>query len=284
MDGSSSRALPEPEGGWRGVGTQALVVAALWALAIFTITAFLLPQMDPECYTDDTGSTVCPLPESRNPALAELLDVRWPPIGSWEVLALAGALAAIFVAVGVSLFLSTNNPWSRTGGAPDLVGLQAALGGVGLGLVVAGPGFVRPISAVACVALGLIAWLLAAVACRIFVRSLQRRYAEHLRRTRLREHGRRLLADVVDVAYLPAAGTTGGSVFRVEARPRGGGRSLVGLLQVPRPDAPVVGGTVFVYSDGAHAHPTGVDVVMDPDPESIRDAHYDERYPEPSPY
>lgn len=284
MAGWSLRELGEPEGGRRGIGTRAAAVAALWALATFTLAAFLMPQMDPECYSDGTSTTICPLPESRDPGLAGIFDVRWPPVDGWEGLAIAVAVLSILVAVGVSIFLSTAEPWSRTGGAPDTVGLQAALAGAGLGLIVAGSGYVRPLIALAFVAAGLLAWLLAVLACRIFVRSLRLRYAEHLRRTQLREHGRRMLADVVEVRWRQSAGTTDRSIFEVTARPRGETQTVEGLLGAPRPDAPVGGGTVFVYTDGEHNHPTGINVVMDPDPDSIRDPDFELHYPDPSPY
>lgn len=284
MDTPSLRPLPEPDGGWRRVGTMWAVVAVLWALASFTLVAFVNPLMDPECYSDGTGTTICPLPESRDQALAGIFDVRWPSLHGWEPLGLGLAILSIMVAVGVSIFLSTTDPWSSTGGAPDTVGLQASLTGAGLGLIVAGSGYLRLLPALGFVGAGLLAWFLAALILRALVRSLTRRYAEHQRRTDLREHGRRLLAEVVEVRYLSAAGTTDRAVFEVMARPYGQAQVVEGLVGAPRPDAPIVGGTVFIYADDETDHPTGVAVVMEPDPDSIRDPDFEERYPEPSPY
>ncbi|WP_154402068.1 hypothetical protein [Ornithinimicrobium cavernae] len=262
------------------MAAQGVAVAALSALATFTIFAFLIPQMDPECSSNGTGSRVCPLPEARNPALIGILEVRWPPADGWEGLGITVAVLSVFAALGISIFLSMDDPWSSIGGAPHTVGLQAALAGTGLALVAAGIGYVRPIVALALAGAGLLALLLAALTYRRFVRTVRRRHVEHQRRRQLREHGTRVIADVLDVSWRPGAGTSEREIFEVTARPRGTTQVVTALPGVPRSDAPVIDGTVDVCADGEHDHPTGINVVMDADPDSVRDPDFEQRYPD----
>jgi hypothetical protein len=52
-------------------------------------------------------------------------------------------------------------------------------------------------------------------------------------------------------------------------------------LTVPRADAPVVGGTVIVIHDDREAHPTGIAVILELDPEGLRDPEALTTYPHP---
>lgn len=284
MQGTALRYLPAPEGGWHRITTWVTWVAALWAVATFIMVAIVTPRMDPECYSDGTSVTICPLPEDRNPALTGLLEARWPDLGAWTTLAGVAGVLLLLAAVGASIFLSTIEPWSSTGGAPNTVVLQASLAGIGLGLISAGLGYVRPLVVFGFVAAGVLAWGFGALLCRAFVRSLRDRYAKHLRRARLRERGKRLLAEVIDVYWLRGAGTSDLLLFEVTARQCDEPRMFDGLIRLPRADAPVIGGTIFVYTDGASYHPTGIDVVMEQDPASVRDPDVEQRYPDLSPY
>jgi len=188
------RSLPVPDGGWPHVLRQAVAVAMLWAIATFGIAAAAMPVMDPQCYSDsDGGAQICPL--HPDPVLTHLFDVHWPAVP--EPVTVIGILAAMFLGIGLAIFLDTSEPWSKRGGAPTAVGLTAGLLGAGLGLLVAGPGFVHPLIAVGCTALGALVFLLGLLALRAFLRALRRRYARHLRREQLQQQGERTVATVI---------------------------------------------------------------------------------------
>ncbi|MGI6877700.1 hypothetical protein [Microbacterium sp. gxy059] len=277
-----SSTLPRPDDGWAHVLRQAIAVAALWAVATFGIAAAGLPQIDPQCYTDsDGGAQICPL--HPDPALTHLFDARWPAVP--EPVTVSATLAALFLGVGLVLFLDTSEPWSERGGAPTAAGHIAGLLGAGLGLFVAGPGFLDPLVAIGITALGALLLLLGLLDLRAFVRALRRRYARHLRREHLLAYGTRTLAAITELVWTERYGGADGDepVFVVTARfgKRSRARTVTDELSVPRADAPVVGGTVIVIHDGRESHATGIDVILERDPEGLRDPDALERYPEP---
>ncbi|MFJ7085901.1 hypothetical protein ACIQU8_22035 [Streptomyces griseus] len=276
------RSLPVPDDGWPHVLRQAVAVAVLWAIATFGIAAAGLPQMDPQCYSDG-GAQICPL--HPDPVLTHLFDARWPAVP--EPVTVTGVLVTMYLGIGLALFLDTSEPWSERGGAPTAAGLTAGLLGAGLGLLVAGPGFVHPLIAVGCTALGAVLLLLGLLALRAFLRALRRRYARHLRREQLLEHGTRAVATIAELVwterYQRYSGPEGEGdpVFVVTARLGEGSdaRTVTEELAVPRGDAPVVGGTVIVIHDDRKVHETGITVLLQPDPEGLRDPEALEKYP-----
>ncbi|UOR01495.1 hypothetical protein MUN77_15410 [Leucobacter allii] len=271
-------ALPTPDDGWARVLLQAGAVAGLWAIATFLIAAAALPQMDPQCYSDSpTGGRVCPL--QRDPVLTHLFDVRWPAVP--EAVTVSGVLLTMLLGIGLAIFLDTSEPWSERGGAPTAAGIVSGLLGGGLGLLVAGPGFVHPLIALGVTALGALLALLGSLALRAFLRALRRRYAGHLRREQLREHGTRTVSRItsLDWQYTYPDDDT---VFTLTAEfdTRDGRRSVTEELCVPRRDAPVLGGTVIVVHDDDAAHATGIDALLALDPDGLRDPDALEKYPE----
>jgi hypothetical protein len=276
------RGLAVPDAGWPHVLRQAIAIAVLWAIATFGIAAAALPLVDPQCYSDsDGGAQICPL--HPDPVLTHLFDVRWPAVP--EPVAVIGILAAMFLGIGLAIFLDTSEPWSERGGAPTAAGHTAGLLGAGLGLFVAGPGFVHPLIAVGCTALGALLILVGLLALRAFVRALRRRYARHLRREQLQEHGTRTAATITGLLWTERYGGSEGDepVFVVTARlgPGPDARTVTEELTVPRADAPVVGGTVIVIHDDREAHPTGIAVILELDPEGLRDPEALTTYPHP---
>lgn len=275
-------ALPRPDDGWAHVLRQAIAVAALWAIAAFGIAAAGLPQMDPQCYSDsDGGAQICPL--HPDPALTHLFDARWPPVP--EPVTVSVILVALFAGIGLAVFLDTSEPWSTRGGAPTAAGAIAGLLGAGLGLFVAGPGFLTPLVMVGITALGALLLLLGLLALRAFLRALRRRYARHLRREQLLAHGTRAAAVITGLLWTERYGGTDGDepVFAVMARLGSGrgARTVRDELSAPRADAPVVGGTVIVIHDDQESHETGIAVLLELDPEGLRDPDALEKYPTP---
>lgn len=278
------RNLPVPDGGWPHVLRQAVAVAVLWAVATFGIAAAGLPLVDPQCYSDsDGGARICPL--HPDPVLTHLFDARWPAVP--EPVTVTGVLVAMFLGIGLAVFLDTSEPWSERGGAPTAAGLTAGLLGVGLGLFVAGPGFVNPLIAVGCTALGALLLLLGLLALRAFLRALRQRYARHLRREQLQQHGTHTVATIAELVWTERYQRHGGQedggdpIFVVTARLGEGSeaRTVTEELAVPRADAPVVGGTVVVIHDDRKAHETGITVLLESDPEGPRDPEALEKYP-----
>lgn len=275
------RVLPVPDNGWAHLLRQLIAVAILWAIGAFMMAAAALPQMDPECYTDSpAGGRVCPL--DRDPVLTHLFDVRWPAVS--EPVTVTVILAAVFVGIGFSIFLDTSEPWSKRGGAPTAAAAIAGLLGGGLGLLVAGPGFIQPLLALGITALGALLIALGLLALRAFLRALRRRYAQHLRREYLHEHGTRAVATITDLVW-QLTYSDDDALFTLTAEIDTGisSRSVTDDICVPRAEAPVLGGTVVVIHDEETDHPTGVDFLLEPDPDGLRDPDALEKYPEAPP-
>lgn len=270
--------LPVPDGGWPHPSRQVIAIVVFWAIAAFGFAALVLPTMDPQCYSDN-GTHVCPL--DPDPALTHLFDTRWPPVPvTWAALAL---FLSMMLGVGLAIFLDTSDPWSETGGAPAVVGSISVSCGIGLGLLVAGPGFVHPLVALGCTGLGALLIVLSLLGVRGFQRVLRRRYARHLRREHLREHGTRTVATVTELEWRRRYGGKEGEepVFAVTARltSEPNARTVTEELTVPRADSPVVRGTVIVVHDDQEGHETGIDVLLEPDPDGLRDRDALEKYP-----
>jgi len=273
-------ALPVPDDGWPHVLRRAVAIAALWAAVTFGIAAAGMPLIDPQCSSDTMGGgPICPL--HPDPALSRLFDARWPAVP--EPLTVTGVLLALFLGIGLSLFLDTSEPWSERGGAPTAAGFTAGLLGAGLGLLVAGPGFVQPLIALACTALGALLLLLGLLALRAFVRALRRRYARHLREVQLREHGTRTVAAITGLVWAERySGSEGDEPVFVVTAEFGRGRrtrTVTERVSLPYADVPVVGGTVIVIHDDRENDETGVAVLLEPDPDGLRDPEAREKYP-----
>ncbi|WP_449276729.1 hypothetical protein [Leucobacter sp. GX24907] len=268
-------ALPVPTDGWPHLLRMAGSVTAGWAIAAFTIVAFLLPGVDPQCQSANE-TTVCP--QHPDPALTHLFDAYWPqiPVG-WP----AGIMVvSMLFAIGVAVFIDSADPWSSTGGAPQFTGLLAGILGCGVGLFVAGPGFTRPLIALAVTALGALLILLALLCMRGFRGALRRRYAVHLRRQELRQHGTRTVATITELVW-ERRYLNDDPVFTVAARlgDAPGARIVSDELCVPSEQAPVVGGTVVVIHDKHTDHPTDVTALIEADPAGLRDPNALEKYP-----
>lgn len=186
----------------------------------------------------------------------------------------------MFLGAGLAIILDTSEPWSRRGGAPTVAGMISGLLGCGVGLIVAGPGFIQPPIALGITALGALFVFLSLLSFRAFLRALHRRYARHLRREHLREHGNRTVATITDLSWRHAY-RDDNPVFTLTAefRTQYGTRSVTDELCVPRADAPVVGGTVVVIHDDDVDHPTGIDVLLQLDPNGRRDPEALDKYP-----
>lgn len=276
-----SAPLPVPDEGWWHVLRRAGAIAALWSIATFAIAAAGLPQMDPQCYSDSpTGGRVCP--RDRDPVLTHLFDVRWPEVP--ESVTVTAVLLTLMAGIGLAIFLDTSEPWSESGGAPTAAGAVAGLLGAGSGLIVAGPGFVHPLVALGITGLGVVLVLLGLFGLRAFRRSLRRRYARHLRREHLRRDGLRAVARITAVRWEQTY-EDDDALFTVTAtfRAATGVRAVSEGLCVPREHAPVVGGTVVIVHDDVTGHPTGVDVLIEADPNSPRDPGARDKYPEAPP-
>ncbi len=280
----SLRTLPAPDDGWRPLAHLTALVALSAFIAAFALTGLLLPTMDIECWSNAEGATICPHPDSRDPRLAHLLDARWPPVGAADLAVALLAFAALLLAVGGTAFLATTSPWEGLGPGPDAMGLWVGTGGAGAGLVVAGCGFIHPLAVAAIIGAGFLLVAASALGLRHTVRVLRRRHAAHVRRNDLRERGRRSIARVVGVNWLTGAGTTDILVFAVTAKIRRPEREVRGILRVPREQAPIVGGSVVVFFDGNPDHPTGIAVVLEPDPRSPRHPDPWAAYPDLSAY
>lgn len=273
--------LPVPDDGWRRLVQRATAIAVLWAIATFSIAVAAMPVIDPECYSDtDGGGQVCPL--HRDPALTHLFDVRWPPVPA--AVTVSVILVAILLGIGLAILLDTSEPWSEQGGAPTAAGGIAGLLGAGLGLLVAGPGFFHPLIALGTIVLGALLFLLGLLGLRAFRRALHRRYARHLRREHLRDHGTRIVATITEVTWEETY-PDGDALFTVTAAftTATGARLVIETILVPRADAPVVDGTVVIFHDDERAHPTGIDVLLEADPNGQRDPDALEKYPDASP-
>ena len=271
-------ALPVPDNGWPHLLRRAVAVAGLWAVAAFGLVAAALPQIDPQCYSDSpSGGKVCPL--TRDPALNHLFDTRWPPIP--EAWAVSVILLSMFLGIGLSLFLDTSELWSKSGGAPTAVGLVSGLLGTGLGLLVAGPSFVHPLLALGFIGLGAVLIMLGLLAVRGFRRALQRSHARHLRREHLRIRGTRTAGTITSLRW-EQTHHDDDAIFTVTATFAAGAgtRAVTEDLCVPRQDAPLIGGTVIVIHDDQEHHRTGIDVLLEADPDSLRDPDALEKYPE----
>jgi len=274
--------LPVPDDGWPHVLRRAIAIAALWAAATFGIAAAGMPLTDPQCYSDtEGGATICPL--NPDPVLSHLFDARWPPVP--EAVTVTGVLIALSLGIGICLFLDTSEPWSERGGAPTAAGLTSGLLGAGLGLLVAGPGFVHPLVALGCTALGALLLVFGVLALRAFTRALRRRYARHLRLEYLREHGRRTVASITGLVWTERCigRDDDEPVFTVTAEFGRGRRrrTATGQLSMPYADVPVVGGTVIVIHDDRESHETGAAVILETDPDGLRDPEAREKYPSP---
>lgn len=252
--------VPVPRGGWPAVIVPTALAAALWAVAAFAATALLLPTLDLECSTTATGATLCPRPQDRDPVLTHLFDVTWPEVNSLWAICLMFLPALLGAMIGA--VVDQVQPWKNTGDGPAVLTMLAAVTGIGTGLVVAGPGFVTLLPALCVTAAGLLTYLAAGFAVRAFRQALRDNEAAHLRVIELREHGLRTRAPVVEFFR-------GDGEFTVTARLEDG-TTVTGDLRVPEADAPVAGGTVLVYTDGKRDHPTGIDTLMEPDPDSVR--------------
>lgn len=267
--------LPVPDGGWPRLLRRAVAVGALWAVAVFVIAAAALPLMDPQCTSTDTGR-VCP--SDLVPAISHLFDVRWPALPeAWVVPAVA---VPMMCGVGTALFLGHDQPWAATGGAPAVVGELAGVVGAGVGLLIAGPGFVHPAIAAGITGLGALLVALGLLGLRGFRRALRRRHARHLRLTHLRAHGTRTVAAITQIDWRGGY-RSGDPVLTVTARLGGsaGARETTARMAVARERAPIVGGTVIVIHEDEEGHPTGVDVLMEPDPHGARDPDARKKYP-----
>lgn len=278
MGGGLLNRLPVPDDGWAHLLRQVIVVFASWAVAAFMIAAAGLPQTDPQCYSDtDGGAQICPL--HPDPVLTHLFDVRWPAVP--EAVTVSVIMVAMLLGIGLGIFLDTSEPWSERGGAPTAAGIVSGLQGGGLGLLVAGPGFLHPLIALGVTALGALLIVLGLLALRAFLRALRRRYARHLRREHLREQGTRTVARITALDWRQTY-QDDDAVFTVTAEldAEGGTRPVTEELCVPRAEAPVVGGTVVLLHDDEMGHPTGIDVLLEADPEGLRDPDALEKYPE----
>ena len=251
-------------------------MTALWAIATFAAAAFLVPGMDPPCCARPNESA-CPC--DSDPALAHLFAAAWPPVS--EGWAAAVMFPAMVIAIGIAVFIGTSDPWSKTCGGPNVADALATFGGIGVGLVIAGPGFSHPLIAVGVTALGAVLITSALVGARALGRTLRRRFAIHQRIAHLRAHGTREVATVRGFDWQEIY-RDDEPIFTVTAvlvnRPRG--REVTGELQVPRIQAPLVDGTVIVVHDGRADHSTGVDFLIEADPRSPRDPEALEKYPE----
>ncbi len=258
----------------------AVAGAGLWAIAVGAAVALLLPLWDVECHTDAAGSTICPRGQDRNPVLTGLFDSSWPAIDSPWVLALV--LGPLVLGIGLGKLTLVREPWRDSGGASGLVGTLSGMAGIGVGLMVAAVGFTRWWIALSLGGLGVVACLAAGLGIGYFRWDLRHSHAAHLRRVELRERGIRTRAPVTEIEWLNTY--TGEELhFNVTARldvPPRAGRLVTEEIRVAKRDAPVVGGTVIVHSDDEESHPTGITVVMEPDPDSIRDPDAEERYPD----
>ncbi|MDQ0613445.1 hypothetical protein QF046_001086 [Microbacterium sp. W4I4] len=270
--------LPVPDGGWTQLIRTTTAVAVCWAIAMFGLAAFVFSTMDPQCAMINNAH-VCP--QNPDPALTHLFDVRWPAVhAAWAV---PVPILLMLIGIGLVIFLDTSEPWSKTGGAPRLVGDIPGVLGAGLGLLVAGPGFVQPLVALGVTGLGGLLILLGLLGVRWFRRTLHSRYARHLRREDLRERGTRTIAAISELTWTGRYSRKEGDepVFSVTARlgPEHGAREVRAELTTPREHAPIAGGTVIVIHDGQENHGTGIDVLLESDPDGLRDPEALEKYP-----
>lgn len=269
-------ALPTPDGGWPHLLRLLAAVTALWAIAAFAAAAFLVPGMDPPCCARPNESAC---PRDSDPALTHLFAAAWPPVSEGWVAAVM--FPAMVLAIGIAVFIGTSDPWSKTGGGPDAADVLATLTGIGIGYVVAGPGFSHPLIAVGVTGLGAVLITSALIGARALGRTLRRRFAVHQRIAHLRARGTREVATVRGFDWQEIY-RDDEPIFTVTAvlvnRPRG--REVTGELRVPRIQAPLVDGTVIVVHDDHAGHPTGVDFLIEADPRSPRDPEALEKYPE----
>lgn len=271
--------VPVPDGGWRSLLVALAVVAGLFSTALWTLTALVLPRMGSTC-SPDPGVATCSSAESNLVAEA-LRESLWPAVNGTA----SGlfTVVLIFAGVGVAVFVDTSGPWGRIAGAPSFTGFLAGLGGSGVGILVAGFGHTHPL-AVGGLTVGGVAVVGIVVVCaRWGVRRLRDDYAVHLRRRALRRDGTRVVGVVTAVEWM-SHGVGDNHVFKVTTsfRTASGLQTRTALLATPKPLAPVLGGTVLVYCDDTGGHPTGIDLLLDIDPDSIRDPDAD-AYPDPSP-
>ncbi|WP_300267702.1 hypothetical protein [Microbacterium sp.] len=128
--------------------------------------------------------------------------------------------------------------------------------------------------------LGAVLLLLGLLGLRAFLGALRRRYSRHLRREHLREHGNRTVARITCLGWQQAY-QNDDAVFTLTAQfsTKEGIRSVTDELCVPRKDAPVLGGTVVVIHDDEAGHPTSIDVLLEMDPDGLRDPNALEKYP-----
>lgn len=267
--------LPAPDGGWSHLLRSLTVVSALWAIAAFCATALLLPGMDPQCSSTETAR-ICP--QYPDPALTHLFDAAWPQIP--ELWGAAVMVPAMLLAIGIALFVDTSEPWSETGGAPPVAGFLAGLIGGGVGLMVTGPGFEHPLVALGITATGAVLVLLGWLGVRRFRKTLRRRFAVHQRREALYECGTRTIATITALEWEQRY-LDDDLVFTVTARlgEEPGARSVAGELRVPHAHVPVIGGTVVVLHDDQVGHATGIDFLLEADPDGRRDPDALEKYP-----
>lgn len=269
-------ALPVPDGGWSHLLRSVIAVGLLWATAAWAATALLLPRMDPQCYSNDVAR-ICPL--HPDPALTHLFDSAWPQVTElWGFLVVVVPMVS---GIGIALFIDTSEPWAEAGGAPPVTGSLSGLTGTGLGLLIAGPGFARPLVVLGIAGGGLLLMVLGLLGVRRLREELRRRAAAHERRARLEEHGTRTIARITALEWQQAY-RDDDPVFTVTAAfgPAPDARTVTGELCVPREDAPVVGGTVVVVHDEERGHPTGIDLLLSADPDGLRDPEALEKYPE----
>ncbi|MFF2653399.1 hypothetical protein [Streptomyces sp. NPDC058045] len=268
--------LPAPRGGWPVVTAFAVLAAVPWAVVAFTVMALLLPAMELRCHMGPADTKVCLREQDPDPLAARLLDPRWPQVGfGWAVVILTVSLLLWFVFVGVAMQFWA--PWPGSDGDFRLAHVSA-VGGVGLGLLVAGPGFRDPRTTAGVTCLGLLAGIAAGYGLRWFAKSLRHAHAVLTRTAELRQHGRVARALVTGFTEGPSQDLSRRR-FTVTARiaadaadaEEGEGRTVTGEIEVAIRDAPVVGGTVLVRFDERRDHPSGVGILMEADPESVRD-------------
>ncbi|MGO2110319.1 MAG: hypothetical protein ACTH31_01775 [Pseudoclavibacter sp.] len=263
------RPLPVPDGGWPALRRSCLIVAVLWAIAMWAAMALVLPHMDIECASIN-DVTVCPAPDDRNPLLAHLLEPVWPAVH--ELVAAALVFVPMLLGAGIATFLDAPTPWHDIAGAPNGVGFLAGGAGAGAGVAVAGLGYPHPLAAVCISGIGVLLCAATWLGARWFARILRRRHAVHLRRHGLREHGTRYVGRVSSVEFRnmwfgdDLAFTVTATIDEPD-----GPRDVTARLLAPKLLAPVEGGTVLVYVDDVVGHHTGVDAQLEVDPESILD-------------
>ena len=271
--------LPTPDDGWTHLLRSAITVAVLWAISGFALTALLLPGIDPQC-SSDSGTGVCPLDPDR--AITHLFDAAWPQIPELWGIAVVVVVVSMLLGIAIALVIDTSAPWSKTCGTrtPPIAGFLAGLLGCGLGLLVAGPGFTRPLVALSITGAGVLLIALGLLGVRGFRNALQRRHALHQRRGALTQHGTCTVATITELVweqrYLDED-----PVFTVTATlgTAPDARMITDELCVPREQAPIVGGTVIVIHDDQTGHHTGIDVLIEPDPGGLRDPDALEKYP-----